>query len=271
MTKDERDAAILEAVKQCKIYGGGTARDFANLTGIRTADGGVNPELYAKAIDNAKVQMLFGIYQKTGKLKEGDTPNNRSRFSYARYQFFLDAPFEISNQCCYVMKKAPMHKYQKETGRNPITAQMAAESKLRTQAWLKNGCNAFKEKNAISNPMSFWLEQDVLLYIYQNKIPICSVYGDVVKDTEVEGQLDFEDLGIFDLGRPVLKTTGCNRTGCMLCGFGCHLEKGESRFERLHRTHPKMYAMLDVMKNNGVTMREAIEWTNEHGNLDIRL
>ena len=85
---------------------------------------------------------------------------------------------------------------------------MAAESKLRTQVWLKQGCNAFDAKKAISNPMAFWTEQDVLLYIYQNHIPICSVYGDVIKETEVEGQLDFEDLGLFDLGVPVLTTTG---------------------------------------------------------------
>ena len=94
----------------------------------------------------------------------------------------------------------------------------------------------------------------------------------------VEGQMTisdiqgFEDMGIFDADRPLLKTTGCSRTGCMLCGFGCHLEKpGEGRFEMLKETHPKMYNLLDVCKNNGVTMREAIEWVNEHGNLNIRL
>ena len=55
------------------------------------------------------------------------------------------------------------------------------------------------------------------------------------------------------------------------CGFGCHLEKkGEGRFELLKETHPGIYGLLDVCKNNGVTMREAIDWVNEHGNLHIR-
>lgn len=27
----------------------------------------------------------------------------------------------------------------------------------------------------------------------------------------------------------------------MFCGFGAHLEKGEGRFVRLKRTHPKLY------------------------------
>lgn len=39
-----------------------------------------------------------------------------------------------------------------------------------------------------------------------------------------------------------LQTTGCDRTGCIFCGFGCHLEKGEGRFERLKRTHPRQYS-----------------------------
>lgn len=216
---------------------------------------------------------MMGMLQTDGKATAESIPDKgtKSAFSCERYQFFLDAPFEISQQCCHAMKKAPMDKYTRETGRVPMTAQMASESRLRTQVWLKQGCNAFDAKKQVSNPMAFWTEQDVLLYIYQNKIPICSVYGDVVKDNEVEGQLDFEDLGLFDLGRPVLKTTGCERTGCMLCGFGCHLEKGESRFQRLKKTHPGMYKMLDVVSNNGVTFREAIEWTNEHGDLNIKL
>lgn len=227
---------------------------------------------------------MFGMLTKDkNKPIQANIPDsNRSQFSLEKYNFLLEAPFEISNKCCNVMKKDPIHKYEKQTGSKPITAQMASESKLRTQKWLQHGCNAFDAKHQISNPMSFWTEQDVLLYIKENDLPICSVYGDVVEDwhtvPDVEGQMTisdikgFEDCGIFDAERPLLKTTGCKRTGCMLCGFGCHLEKpGEGRFELLKQTHPQMYALLDVVKNNGVTMREAIEWINEHGGTDIKI
>ena len=170
------------------------------------------------------------------------------------------------------MKKAPLHAYQREHHMVPITAQMAEESMLRTQKWLQHGCNAFDNKNPISNPMSFWTEQDVLQYIYENDLPICSVYGDVVKDDEIDGQMD---LGDFIEGVDMqckYKTTGCKRTGCMMCGFGAHLEKeGEGRFEMLKKTHPQMYNLLDACKNNGYTLRQAIEWTNEHGGTNIRL
>ena len=41
--------------------------------------------------------------------------------------------------------------------------------------------------------------------------------------------------------RIVLKTTKCDRTGCMFCMFGCHLEKDPNRFQRMKITHPKQY------------------------------
>ena len=54
-----------------------------------------------------------------------------------------------------------------------------------------------------------------------------------------------------------------------MCGFGCHLEK-KSRFLRLKETHPKFHNLLYVLKNNGVTYAEAIDWVNEHGNMNIK-
>ena len=236
-----------------------------------------------------------------------DSKGNYSQFNQEKYKFFLDAPFEISDLCCDIMKKKPAHDYEKETGRKPIIATMASESVMRTQKWLQDGCNAFNVTRPHSNPMSFWTEQDVLLYIkenakrmiefrmcndkmfYGNRIvykstganvennefyfPICSVYGEVVTDYgamgQCENQMSFADFGIFDAERPALKTTGCSRTGCVLCGFGCHLEK-ESRFLRLKETHPKFHNLLYVLKNNGVTYAQAIDWVNEHGGFDIK-
>ena len=115
-------------------------------------------------------------------------------------------------------------------------------------------------------------DSTVLLDIAENNLPICSVYGEVVEDygSQIDGQMDLQDMGWGDC-RKQYKTTGCERTGCMLCGFGCHIEKSPNRFEMLKETHPGMYGMLDRVTNNGVTMRQAIEWINEHGGLDIKL
>ena len=206
--------------------------------------------------------MLHGevIHKEKGKI----TDEYSQRYDKSKYKFFLSAQFTLSDKCCNKMKKEPIHKYSKETGRLPITAQMAEESLLRTQKWIKNGCNGFNMKSPISNPMSFWTEQDVLQYIYERKLPICSVYGEVVEDFNKEGKIEGQ-ISLWENDKPILKTTGCSRTGCILCSFGAHCEKkGEGRFERLKVTHPKFYELLDICKNNGVTYREAIEWTNEH-------
>ena len=205
---------------------------------------------------------------KKGEVKENIPNQDKSRFSLEKWKFMVDAPFEVSANCCGIMKKAPAKKYEKETGKVPMIAMMAEESVLRENAWLKHGCNAFDAKRPKSNPMSFWTENDVLEYIYKNDLKICSVYGDVIP---VDDQLSFADMGLEWDDRKQYMTTGCKRTGCMLCGFGLHLDKSPNRLEILKETHPKMYALIDVMQNNGVTFREAIEWMNEHGGTKINL
>ena len=192
-----------------------------------------------------------------------DKDGRPSLYNLKKYEPLLYTDFCMGSECCNVMKKKPAKLYAKRTGRKPITAQMADESRLRTQQWLKNGCNGFDMKSPISNPMSFWTDQDILQFIkhsqdeydeaYRKKIdslrqpwchggkrreirkwllreyesssryPLASVYGEIVE----EG------------GK--LVTTGCTRTGCMFCAFGCHLEKSPTRFEKLKETHPRQY------------------------------
>lgn len=175
----------------------------------------------------------------------GDYPNVRiaqlygpdrysTRYTFTKYKPLVDADFLISNKCCNIMKKSPIKTTQK--GKAAITAQMAEESQLRTRKWLQNGCNGFSLKSPISNPMAFWTEQDVLRYIKEENLPIASVYGEVVATDE--SGFEYEQT-LFDQCR--YKTTGCTRTGCIFCGFGAHLEKGEGRFQRLKKTHPKQY------------------------------
>ena len=188
-------------------------------------------------------------------------------YDKSRYAFFLDAPFEISDMCCKVMKKRPAHEYQKRTGRNPMTAQMAEESMLRTNRWIRSGCNMFDAKWPLSNPMSFWTEQDMLRYVKENNLPICSVYGKVVSESEEMGQTCLPGI---DMPKEKLRCTGCRRTGCVCCAYGAHMP-GDTRFVDLKKTHPQMYKILDVAQNNGYTMRQAIEWMAEHGKIYVKL
>lgn len=170
-----------------------------------------------------------------------------SMFNCKKWGFMLDAPYDVSDKCCNVMKKKPAKQYEKRTGRKPFIAMMASESKKRELAWIRTGCNAFDLKNPQSQPMSFWTEQDVLHYIKKFNVPYCSAYGDIVIDEKVDGdnvltgQMNLIDyIGCYDEADR-LKTTLCDRTGCIFCMFGCHLEKEPNRFQRLKETHPKQY------------------------------
>ena len=160
------------------------------------------------------------------------------RFSKEQFMpIASDAPFKISHYCCNVNKKAPLDKYARKNGLHPIVATMAEESARRTTSWLRTGCNSFECKIQ-SKPMSFWLEQDVLRYIIENDLEICSVYGDIVAVDDYGNEYDPQSTLISDCK---LKCTGCLRTGCVYCAFGFHNERGETRFQRLAKTHPRQY------------------------------
>ena len=174
-----------------------------------------------------------------------DKEGNKSQYNCDKWEFLLDASFEISDKCCNVMKKKPAKQYSKETGRKAIIGTMASESRLRYQKWIQHGCNAFEKNNPTSQPLSFWTEQDILHYIKKYGVPYCSVYGDIVvdfnDDTTSDNQINIIDyLGEYE-PEDKLKTTGCDRTGCIFCMFGCHLEKEPNRFQRLKETHPRQY------------------------------
>jgi 3'-phosphoadenosine 5'-phosphosulfate sulfotransferase (PAPS reductase)/FAD synthetase len=245
-----------------------TTEEYAELANT------INEDLGKVKGSPQRLSILLGMW---GKEKTAIIPNkeDRSRYAMENYKFLLDAPFYVSDKCCNVMKKKPSHDYARMTGRKPIIATMASESNLRTQKWLQQGCNSFDSKYPASKPMSFWTEQDVLLYIKENNLPIASVYGEVVVDYEAEGQLDGQmdmfDLGIFDKERRLLKTTGCSRTGCMFCGYGCHLEKSPNRFERMKETHPKQYDyIMRPTEQGGLGYKEIIDWINENGDMNIK-
>lgn len=163
-----------------------------------------------------------------------------------------ETQFKISNECCGVMKKHPLDHYAKKSKRYPIIGTLTEESKLREQKWLQNGCNAFDAKKKSSMPMSFWHEQDVLQYIKDKGLEIASVYGDIVT-VDADG-MEYDSL-LAPCG--TLKCTGCQRTGCIFCGFGVHLEKGETRFQRLAKTHPKQYEYC-MRGGNGSTIQVTI-------------
>ena len=107
------------------------------------------------------------------------------------------------------MKKAPLNKFERQSGRHPITGVLACESKLREQSWIKFGCNGFERQRPLSQPLA-------------------PIYGDIVESRKKNGT-------------PILKTTGVSRSGCMYCMYGVHLEHEPNRFQLMQVTHPQQY------------------------------
>lgn len=161
-----------------------------------------------------------------------------------KWKILLDAPFEVSRKCCDVMKKKPAKKYERETGRKAILGTMAAESASRMQDWIRHGCNAFEDKQrASSKPLSFWTEQDILEYLRMYNLPYASVYGDIVETPKG------------------LATTGCTRTGCMFCMFGCTQDGTPNRFQRMKETHPRQYDYcMRPLDQKGLGLKDVLEY-----------
>lgn len=161
----------------------------------------------------------WAIMHLRGLMKDG-TPSKFNQ-RYVKWAFLLDAPFAVSGKCCDIMKKRPFHRFQRETGAALINGTMAYESVARQSAYLKTGCNSFHL--AKSQPMSFWLERDVLTYLRLTGISYAGIYGNIIEE------------------KGKLITTGAHRTGCAFCMFGVHLEKQPNRFQRMEREHPALH------------------------------
>ena len=180
----------------------------------------------ADCVDGARKGQKMRLQRLNGIMMAPD--GSKSVFNCEKYHYLLEAPFKISARCCYHMKKAPIYRFERQTGRKGIVGVMAQESRLRMQSWLQQGCNIFDGKRPVSHPLAFWREQDILEYLRETGIPYAPIYGKIIETKKKDGSL-------------ILKTTGVSRSGCMFCMFGIHLEREPNRFQRMQLTHPKQY------------------------------
>lgn len=175
-----------------------------------------------QAIGIRKLRNQNISYKYKRKLLYGDENGTSGKIA-ERWKYLINAPFDISEQCCDAMKKRPAHQFYKDSGLAVFTGEQAVNSRRRLEQWLRHGCNGFDLKFPKSTPLGFWTDQDVLQYLLDNNLPYASVYGDIIKQGDN------------------LITTGVDRTGCMFCMFGVHLESELNRFQRMQVTHPKQY------------------------------
>ena len=136
--------------------------------------------------------------------------------------------FKVSHKCCYYLKEKPCDDWAKEHNSVPFLGLMASEGGQRADALEEHGCNYFGKTTARSCPFSFFYHSDVIHLAVDLGVHIPEIYGDVVISKEKNEFDDYE-----------YSTTGEQRTGCSMCGFGIQLESRPHRFDRLYDRSPE--------------------------------
>ena len=156
--------------------------------------------------------MLFGGLDEEGRALGYKAPTN----------------FKVSHKCCYYLKEAPCDNWAKEHNSVPFLGLMASEGGQRADALEEHGCNYFGKTTARSCPFAFYYHSDVVHLAVDLGVPIPEIYGEVKISEEVN-----------EFGDHEYSTTGEQRTGCSMCGFGIQLESRPHRFDRLYERNPK--------------------------------
>lgn len=136
--------------------------------------------------------------------------------------------FKVSHMCCYYLKEAPCDNWAKEHNSVPFLGLMASEGGQRADALEEHGCNYFGKTTARSAPFAFYYHSDIVHLAVDLGVHIPEIYGNVVVSRERN-----------EFGDHEYSTTGEQRTGCSMCGFGIQLETRPHRFDRLYERNPK--------------------------------
>lgn len=132
------------------------------------------------------------------------------------------APFKLSSKCCYYLKEKPCDLWAKEHNSVPFLGLMASEGGRREKSLKMHGCNYWGKTTVRSAPFAIFNRQDLLQLAVDLHVPVPAIYGTIEKDKD-----------------GMLYTTGAQRTGCSMCGFGIHLESRPHRFDQLYERNPK--------------------------------
>jgi len=161
------------------------------------------------------------------------------------------APFKVSNKCCKYLKEDPCDKWAKKHNSKPFLGLMASEGGQREEALTDHGCNYFGKTVIRSAPFTPFLRQDLLTLAlemdsdWQNglreKYQTWGIAEGWLSESEVMPETIIPEIYGTIEQKPdgTLYTTGAQRTGCSMCGFGVHMEKRPHRFDQLKVRNPK--------------------------------
>jgi len=138
------------------------------------------------------------------RVRTHQTVNEKKLKKVKKFLKYKDV--KISAKCCDYLKKKPILKWQKSSGKKvAIMGVRAEESRVRRAVWVRKGCIYETKNQVVVHPIIFFTEKDIWDYINRYKIKLADIYYNGIK-----------------------------RNGCYCCGFGCHLND-ENNFVKLKK------------------------------------
>jgi len=164
--------------------------------------------LFSKEIANKYVQWI----------RTGNDAHLKKVPAYLHEKFRLlrDAGIKLTDKCCDELKKKPMKKLVKSLGfTGAMTGTRMEESNARQLAYIQQGSLYHSTRNNqwIANPLSHWLESDIAEYQSRHGIELEKIPSE------------------------------SGRSGCVNCGFGCHLAQQQGTRNSLQTLHDINHAM----------------------------
>lgn len=164
--------------------------------------------------------------------------------------------FPVSNKCCLYIKEQPCDQWAKEHNSRPFLGLMASEGGQREEALTDHGCNYFGKTVIRSAPFTPFLRQDILMlakemdkWYHEHLVIFEDAFHEQPYGQNQDGSLkEYKPVesiipeiygAIEQKTDGTLYTTGAQRTGCSMCGFGIHMEKRPHRFDQLRIRNPK--------------------------------
>lgn len=164
--------------------------------------------------------------------------------------------FRVSNDCCYYLKEKPCDDWAKQHKSFPYLGMMASEGGQREEALIEHGCNYYGATVMRSAPFAIFMRNDILRlaqemddYYHEHIKDFEDLYYSQPYSKDADGKvIPYEPLktivpeiyGTIESDiEGNLRTTGAQRTGCSMCGFGIHLEDRPHRFDLLRERSPK--------------------------------
>ena len=167
-----------------------------------------------------------------------------------------DPDIKISNECCYWLKEKPCDDWAKNHNSAPYLGIMASEGGQREEALIDHGCNYYGKTVTRSAPFAIFMRQDILRLALEmddwyhahlalfEQLFHAQPYGRNV-DGSLKEYVPVQSIvpeiygEITQRSNGELYTTGAQRTGCSMCGFGIHLEERPHRFDKLRERNYK--------------------------------